>query len=134
MSYSAERSELRDKFDTEWADRIPVDWPNIAFDQPSPPAPWCRFRISGGERWRTTFGSHKNNYRNVGLIFIQIFVPVDTGDDEAFQRADEAAEIFRSWGGTNIQCRTPVIKEIGADGSGYYQVNVTIPFSSNELL
>jgi hypothetical protein len=134
MSYQTQNTELKTRFNTVWAHRTPVDLPNVVFTLPSPPAPWLRFRISGGSDRRTTIGSELNNYRNVGSIDVQIFVPVGTGDAIAFQRADEVAAIFRGWCGTNIRCRSPRIKEVGVDGSGYYQVNCIIPFIRDELL
>lgn len=134
MSYKDRNIELRTRFDIQWNNRTAVDWPNMKFTYPDPVALWCRFRISGGDAQRTTIGDTLNNEKSTGIIYIQLFAPIETGDALIMQRADEAAEIFRNWCGTNIMCRTPVVKEIGPDGLGYYQVNVSIPFVRNELL
>lgn len=134
MSYETQNTELRTRFNTVWLDRIPVDFANFPFTLPSPPAPWCRFRISSGPAQRTTIGDSINNYKNTGIVFVQIFIPIDTGDGLAYQHADDVADIFRDWCGTNIRCRTPYVKEVGPDGSGYFQVNCIIPFVRDELL
>lgn len=134
MSYKNQNIELRTRFDSVWANRIPVDWPNLKFTYPDPISTWCRFRVSGGGAHRTTIGDTLNNERITGIVFIQLFTPIETGDAVIMQLADEAAEIFRDWCGTNVMCRTPMVRPIGPDGLGYYQVNVSIPFVRNELV
>jgi Bacteriophage related domain of unknown function len=134
MNYATQNTEIRARFNSIWANRIPVDHANMKFTAPIPSALWCRFRISGGDGKRTTIGAPTNNYRNTGIVYIQLFAPIETGDGTLFQRADEAANIFRDWCGTNIICRTPVVKDVGPDGLGYYQVNVSIPFVRNQIL
>jgi hypothetical protein len=133
MSYESQNTELKTRFTTVWANRTPRDMPNMKFSLPSPPAPWVRFRISGGDAKRLTIGGGTNWHRNAGIIFVQLFVPIETGDAVITQYADVICDMFRDWCGTNITCRTPVVKEVGPDGSGYFQVNVNIPFHRDEL-
>jgi hypothetical protein len=134
MSYQTQNTEIITHFNTLWNHRSPVDLPNKMFSPPNPPSEWVRIRINDATRRRTTIGDYLNNYRSIGSIDVQIFVPIGTGNALAFQRADEIAAMFLNWGGTNIQCRTPRVKEVGEDGSGFYQVNCIIPFVRNELL
>lgn len=133
MSYQTQQEELRTRFYDAWAARIPVDYPNLEFTPPTPPAPWCRFRVIGGDSEQTTIGAATNNFRNAGIIAVQVFVPINTGDDLAYQHADAAGDIFENWCGTNITCRAKQVKEVGPDGLGYFQVNVFIPFRRDEL-
>lgn len=132
--FATQQSELRTRFNSVWASRIPVDYPNHSFTLPSPPAPWCRFRVTNGASERMSVGAVTNLYRNLGIIFIQIFIPDDSDVTVGYGHADAAADIFRDWGGATVQCRTPVIKEIGSEGSGYFQINVSVPFKRDEIL
>jgi hypothetical protein len=132
--FQTQQNEIRTRFNTVWASRIPVEYPNVVFNLPAPPSPWCRLSIQSGDTARMTIGAGTNNYRTVGLIYVCIFVPDNSGDSVAFQRADEAAAIFRDWGGATVQCRTPRVKEIGSDGSGYYQVQMIVSFKRDELI
>ena len=134
MSEQTANNELRTRFDTVWANRTPVAWPNVTFTPPSPQASWCRFSITNGEAQQTTIGSTTNNHRFTGVIYIQVFTATNAGDSVALQRADEAAAIFRNWCGTNIRCREATIKTIGANADGWYQINVSIPYRRDELL
>lgn len=134
MSFESQQSELRTRFNSIWANRTTVDFPNHKFDQPSPPAPWCRFRVSNGASARLGIGAGTAYERNLGIIFVQIFIPDDSDVTVGYAHADTVAGIFRDWGGTTVQCRTPRIKEIGSDGSGYFQINVSIPFKRDEII
>jgi hypothetical protein len=133
MSETSAQGELKTRFNTIWANRIPVSWPNLAFTPPSPQSPWCRFSIVGGESKQTTIGATNNNHRSTGIVYVSIFIPSNTGDLIALQRADEAAAIFRNWAGTNVRCRVPQIKAIG-DSDGWYQINVMTAFLRDELI
>lgn len=132
--FTTQQSEIRTRFNSIWANRTPVDFPNKKFTQPSPPAPWCRFRVTNGDSVRTTIGASTNNYRHLGIIYVQVFIPDDSDVNVGYALAETAADTFRDWGGATVQCRTPNIKEIGSDGSGYFQINVSIPFRRDELL
>jgi hypothetical protein len=133
MSKQTQDNELRTRFNTVWANRTTVAWPNAAFTPPSPQVPWVRFTITDGEGRQTTIGSPTNNHAHTGVLFISIFAPTNAGDAIANQRADEAAAIFRNWCGTNIRCRAVTIKSIGVF-EGWYQINVQVPFRRDELL
>ena len=133
MSYSQEGLELQGRFETEWAERTLVAYPGFIFDPPSPPVEWCRFGIINSEGQQVDFGANLKNHRYPGLIFVQVFIPMDEGDALALQRADEVASIFHRWRGTNITCKTASVRRIGSTGDGYYQVNVFIPFVRDEL-
>lgn len=134
MSTLIENNELRTRFNTAWASRTPVAWPNVAFTPPSPQSIWCRFSLVEGDTIQTTFGASTNNFRTPGTLFVQLFDKPGIGDAAILQKADEAAAIFRNWCGTNVRCRAPHMKNIGATSDGWYQVNVNIPFIKDELL
>lgn len=131
MSHKAANNELKGMFNTQWGVKTPIAWPNVDFNQPA--TAWVRFNIIYGDSQQTDFGGSLHNERTSGVVIIQVFTPLNQGDAEALGLADDVANIFRNWCGTNIRCRTPAIKDIGNDGFGWYQVNVSIPFIYDEL-
>lgn len=132
MSYANAYNELRGRFNTLWGSTTPIAWPNAAFTTPL--VPWVRFTVRSGEANQLTFGASTNNFRHSGVIIIQVFTLLDTGEALALQHADQIASIFRNWCGQSVRCRTPSVKDIGNDGEGWYQVNVVVPFQWDELL
>lgn len=133
MGYLTQHNELRTRFNTMWGSTTPIAWANAEFTPPSPPSPWVRFVVSDGQSTQTTVGASTNNHRHYGVVYVQIFVPLDAGDSVALGYADTIAGIFRNWYGTNITCRQPRIKDVGPEGNGWYQVNVTVSFFRDEL-
>lgn len=132
MSFQVEHNELRTRF-SQQIGTTPVAWPNVAY-VPIVGTLWVRFNVVDGESTRTTIGATTNNVRSLGLVIVQIFAPLDKGNAAALAKADAVAAIFRDWCGSTVRCRTPSIKEVGPDGNGWYQVNVSVPFQRDELL
>jgi hypothetical protein len=112
-------------------ENIPIAWPNREFAPPGK-APWVRVTIIEGSGEQVTIGGTNNLYRHSGILFLQVFVPVNSGDYKARSIADELADVFRSdsFDGAAaevVRFRTPRIRPIGAEGA-YYQVNCEVPF------
>lgn len=138
MSYRVAHNALRDRFAVQWANALPVAWPNVSFTVPSPASSWCRFNISdtiddiAGSQ--ISIGGRTNINRYTGTIIVQLFGPLDKGNGALLGHADTILGIFGNWGGVNIQCRRGFIKDIGPDGNGFYQINVVVPFVRNEII
>ena len=133
MSYVDEHNQIRARFNAEWADALPVAWPNKAFT-PVTDTPWVRFTIIDNPQYQVEIGNAVKTFRNTGLILIQIFADLDDGSTVPLTHADTIAAIFRNWCGTSVKCRAASINNIGSDGNGWYQVNVSIPFVRDELI
>jgi hypothetical protein len=131
MSYAAQNLEIQARFKAAWGTTTPVSYPNVSFTPPS--TAWVRLTILSGEESRLTFGAETNNYRNVGVIVIQVFTPANQGNAAALALADQAAAVFRGWCGATVRCRSATMREIGPDAAGKYQVNISIPFQRDEL-
>lgn len=132
MSLTQQHDELTQAFNLLWADRTPVDWANVQFDMPANGS-WARFRILDGDSNQLTIGATTNSHRHVGVIVVSLFTELGKGDATIIALADIVADGFRNWIGSYSHCRQPSIKEIGPDGQGWYQINVSIPFSRDEL-
>lgn len=136
MSAADERKSIGDLFKAEWADRLPVAWPNMKFEPPAEAA-WCRFSIVQAEARQIEIGGINNEARAEGRVFVQVFVPVGTGDKVARQHCDVAANIFKTHKTLTtpegcVRFRRPVIRDIGAAGA-HYQFNVAIPYLYDTL-
>jgi hypothetical protein len=134
MSYSSAHSSIRTRFADEWAiaqPTIPVAYPNVAFTPPVA-APWVQISIADAESKQVSLGAAENFHRHNGVLTVEVFVPVATGDTVALTLADDAANIFRSWQSVGLQFRTPSIRTLGSDGT-WYQVDVLIEFWRDSL-
>ena len=130
MSFATAHSAIRQRFEAQWGVTAPVQYPNTSFTPPNDAA-WVRLTIAdAGATW-ASFGDPGNNVeRNVGLVTVQIFVPVDQGEGEALELADQARAVFRSWRDVTSGVRflvPPYARQIGDDGK-WYQVNVLASF------
>ncbi len=123
--------EIRTKYLTVVS--IPTEWPNEKFTRPSPAALWARLTIIDGLTQQMDIGAPIKTFRTVGLIIVQIFAPLDAGSIGVLTQADTIATLFRNWAGTDVLCRAATVNTIGNDNSGWYQVNVEIPFHVDEL-
>lgn len=136
MTWESQHNALRDRFDTQWANTTPIAWPNVTFDPPDAAA-WVRFVATDATARTASFGDPGNNvHRHTGLLTLMIFVPVNTGDKEALELADQASAIFRGWqdAASGLRFRQPpFVRQVGPDRK-WYQVNVLCPFERDEHL
>lgn len=134
MSYESEHNELRQRFETQWASETPVAWPNVEFKPPEEDA-WVRFTIVNADARQASFGDATNFHRHPGMVMVQVFTPVNRGDKEALQLADQVANIFRNWYSSGSRIRfqiTPTVKPVGVDRN-WFQVNVSCPYIRDSL-
>lgn len=113
-----------------------VQMDNHKFTQPIG-APWARLSIARGTRAPAAIGGAK--LRSLGIVYLQIFLPLESGTAEADQAADAFASVFdlRSiaiTGSTSYAVMETASQESAGDREGYRQVNVSIPFRVDENL
>jgi hypothetical protein len=131
MSSVSLNTEIRTRYNS-WATKPQTAYPNESFT-PNPNTIFARLTIVGGEEQRMDIGGGQGNrtYRVPGVIGVQLFAPLNKGNNEVLVKADEIATIFRNWCGSTVNCGAASISEIGPDGEGHYQCNITIPFHSD---
>lgn len=125
-------TELRTRYNS-WATKPPTEFPNELFVPTNPPALWARVSILGGEEQRMDIGTGTSNriFRKPGVLIIQLFSPLNQGNNAILVAADQVCDLFRNWCGATITCGASSIDDIGNDDNGYYQVNVTVPFHTD---
>lgn len=132
--YETQDNALRDRFNTEWADATPVQWPNVDFKAPEDangnPQEYVRFVVEDIEAEQASMGDPGNNvYRHSGAVVLMIFTPAGAGDQRALELADRAAAIFRGWQtqNTGLRFKAPFVRRVGQEQK-WYHINVLVPF------
>jgi hypothetical protein len=75
-----------------------------------------------------------NRYSRSGVCFIQVFTPLNQGTREADTLAQSARDIFEgtTLASNAIRFNDVIIREIGPDDGGWYQVLVECEFEYDE--
>ena len=144
MSAAKERLAVGQLFRATWDETLyPVAYPNKDFDPPENGI-WARIVIQAADSSRIELGGQVAHRRTVGLLVVQLFAPVNSGDGDVLELAETAAAIFRDQrvtldGGTgDMLFREPTVRPVGSnaqdnDDATYYQVNVNIPYQRGNI-
>lgn len=135
MSYAAERTAIMTRWHAAWTaahPTIPYAHGNARLD-PKADKPWLRITILSGSSQQASFGAEdRGRHRHIGLISIEVFVPIGTGEAQARALLDTATDVFRSREFAGILCRGPSVVP-GMTTSNYYKIAATIPFQRDEV-
>ncbi|MAR56000.1 MAG: hypothetical protein CMM93_02350 [Rickettsiales bacterium] len=128
MSFKDAEAAVRAYFASKWNNTTPIAWPDFRFSTPA--GTWVRFSMKNTMGYQASAGNPGNNaYRRKGIVTIQIFQPENKGSTDARAKADLAASAFippnrlAGFRFTNVNAR-----DIGPDGNGWYQWNVTAEY------
>lgn len=147
MGYKSEFDALAGFFSSGWvvvtsagppvgyATRTPICWPNVPFAPPDG-TPWVRFNLIDGEARHASSGAPGANVvRHVGIVRIQVFVPTAQGEGTVRTLGDHVATLFRGASFAGYRFSPPYLEPAPSGvADGWYQMNVTIPFSRDEYL
>jgi len=137
VSAVAIRKAVGGVFETAWGSTTPVAWPNQKYT-PVQGVHWVRFSIAQGDARKVELGATKVTHRFTGIVFISVFAPLDSGDEQARIYCDQAAAIFRNTSipvgvDGRVLMRVPDIRDAGSD-SLFQQFNVATPYQYDTLL
>lgn len=105
---------------------------NEEFDEPEA-APWVRLTVRGLGRAQNTLGRSGNRrFRSRGLVFVQVYVPANTGVQQSDSLAKEAADLFEGVSFSGLDFRAADIQETGPDGK-WFQTVVEAEFDYDEI-
>lgn len=126
-------------FHTAWANRTPVEWPNLADQDGKPPlntgnVSWARFTILHGGSDQHSFGGEgERTFTREGRLMVQIFVPAGKrGLEEATTLAMVAANAYEGKTLGGVRFYRVGSKTVGQDGP-WFQVNVSADFEFDEV-
>lgn len=129
LTINAARVLIYDKFITDWNDETPFDLDNESFDEPES-EPWVRTVVRNKSSNQDTLGPiGVRKFLRVGAVFTQVFVPINTGTDEADRLAEIIRVMFegiRLTGG--LWFFATDVRELGQVGD-YYQIVVESNFN-----
>ena len=137
MSYESLRVAIATKIVTEWPSTYPMVAEGQAFPGGTQPSgPWARFSIRPAANVITTVNAASNQI--VGLVWLQIFLPEETGTRAAFVMADILAGIFEQKRGntsTGSLLRFDQVELAPAGGSdGWAMWRATVRFREDSNL
>lgn len=113
---------------------LEVEYDNGPLLTPPDDAIWARVKIVDGDGEQLSLGSSKH-FRTMGLMIVQLFGPLGTGDADLREIADQIAtgvdgngiNLFRSVKADGLTWRTPSVTNVGRS-ENWWQINVTCPF------
>jgi len=128
MSYEAESIAIESRFATAFTG-CPVKYANVDYT-PTKREIFAELHVIVADSMRASIGD-TNLHRNVGIISVNIYVPLHTGTAEGKALADTAAAVFRSQSFNGITCRSPKVVEVGEVGE-WYVINMSVPYYRDE--
>lgn len=133
MTIESLKTSLQAHFNTGWADRTPVHWPNVRFDPPTDEA-WVRYQEIPVDSDFASIGSVGNNVctRDIGQVVITVFVPLKSTTLELDQHIDVIMGIFRGQSVGTALFRQPRRNGIGPDNE-WFQEAVICPYQFDEF-
>lgn len=110
--------------------RTVVKYPNQKdFDKPNNSA-WIEMLIQNPDANAIDFATDVT-YRHIGIIVFKIFVPLENGDRELNQIADDLSAIFRGSQIDSTLFRAPNLEDVGRvdmEEGAWFRKDLIIPF------
>lgn len=95
---------------------------------------WLRFTINHSDGRQNTLGSPgSNRFRHIGIITIQIFTPEGNYAIKNRELANTVLEIYQGAVDSGVYYENVTANELGNDGFGWYQTNVTAEFRYDNI-
>lgn len=142
MSYSSIHNAIRKNLEALWTDNaIESRFDNNLKDPPDPDPTerddekvgWVRNSIRIPASEQASIGAVKNRWRRFGIVIVQVFVPMNTGDARALQIVDLFVEKFEGKDIDGITFREATPSKVVPSDGPWYQVNTSCSFFVDEL-
>ncbi|MDH5573099.1 MAG: DUF4128 domain-containing protein [Gammaproteobacteria bacterium] len=106
---------------------------NEEYDPPTVDTTWVRLIYKLATGGQETLGKETNRkYERVGMIFAQVFTPINQGSSGAEILAETIQTLYESKKFNGVTCGDAVIRDNGKQ-DGWYQVSVDINFKFYEI-
>lgn len=99
---------------------------NLKFETPTDGI-WLRVTIKGGINQLHGMNT-KPCVLQVGTVIIQLFDRIGNGTKAIKTRADSLANHLGCYSTGKLELLAPSVIDMGDDGNGFYQINVSIPY------
>ena len=119
---------IENRFSTFWGETTDIEYDNIVEStQRDKTLPWVRLTIVNGDSFHSGIGTDAQQFRNLGRIIVQIFIPIGRGTSDADVLADSIISDWRGAKFNGVNCGVPQVVRVGQSGD-WFQKNVSIPF------
>lgn len=91
---------------------------------------WAKVTVKNAGSFIAEIGS-KPSTRTTGIVYIQLFAPLNTGTDLLSQMADKWAEHMQFYKVGDLELREASIIDVSTLGELYYQYNMNVAYVVN---
>lgn len=128
--------DAREAIYQRFVDNTALATTNYTFDseQYTPPAgeTWVRLMVRHTDSEQHSLGgTNQRKFRRFGLIFVQVFSPLDAGTRANDTVVQATRDIFEGVDASGIKYYNAIPREIGPDGA-WFQTNLEITFDYDE--
>jgi hypothetical protein len=128
MTLNEVRKIIYQHFLGAWNNQTPVDFANEKFVQPLL-EPWVRITIKSQPSMQVTIGpTGYRKFRRSGILFAQVFTPIETGANQADDLAEEIRDVFEAIRLSGIWFQQTDIFEQDPNGK-WYSYTIQTPFT-----
>jgi len=106
----------------------PTAYDNASY-KPEADKSWVRCTILDGE----TSQASVETRRTIGLVIVQVFVPVNSGDAGARAMAKAVVDLVSNSSISGVRFKLPSVQPVGSNG-GFWQMNVNCPIWDDEII
>lgn len=92
---------------------------------------FCKVSILESEASIVSFGPSSLD-RHVGLVYVQVFVPLGEGDERAGLLADKVIPLVRKKSISGLTFMLPRVDIVGNTGEGFWLINVVASYIYDE--
>ena len=132
MTPTEARNAIMIRFLTEFSGQFPIALDNKKLEKPDNEK-WTRLNIQFNDGNQDSLGKTGNRkYVKRGLIFVQVFTPINTGTNENDDLCKECQDLFDGVRINDLWMYGGKINTIGSDGE-FYQQHVVVEFEFENI-
>jgi hypothetical protein len=124
------RRQVEQHIATHWS-LTTVSWPNVVFNPPEDGI-WIQVTMLPGQAGQITMGTAGEN-RIYGVVHINLFVPLNRGMGEAWNKVDSLRSLFNRVTIGPVRFRVPSAG-VPTLSQSWWQIPVSCPFSVDETV
>lgn len=121
---------IKQRFVDQWTNTVTTLYDNAPNQTLDPTLPYVRFSVIAGASEHAGGNAATGLKRQLGRIWLDIYIPRQQGEKAALDLIDEFAPIFRNWRSDDaaLHCKTEEISR--RDEEPYYRVKVQFEWES----
>lgn len=134
MTPTEARNTIVSRYLVQYNGQFPIATDNIKFTTPNPSEKWVRVHVKFTEGNQSSLGKTGNRkFLKSGILFIQIFTPINTSTDENDTLANESLNLFDGERLEQLWLYNGRIETIGSGSKEFYQQNVVVEFKFEDI-